>query len=37
VEKAFYAVEKGLREVIKRMVDDPKRRQHRLHEGDAVE
>jgi internalin A len=37
VEKAFFAVEKGLREVIKRMLADPKRKQRRLHEGDGVE
>lgn len=36
-EKAFYDVEKGLREVIKRMLADPKRKQRRLHEGDGVE
>lgn len=37
VEKAFFAVEKGLREVIKRMLADPKRKRHRLDEGDGVE
>ena len=35
VETAFYEVEKGLREVIKRELAKPRRRQMHLHEADA--
>jgi len=35
VEKAFYAVEKGLREVIRRELEHPWRQMLQLHEADA--